>query len=413
MTSFFKKETPWALSWGLLFCFSQIFICLVLAPKSDSFQSLYLKLNQWDSAHYAQIAEQGYHLPPGVLTAQDIHSGRANVTFFPGFPLASRITQVVFGVSTPLALLITAQCFCLLFWTQFFLLLRYWKKSRQLVLKTGLRVALYPGSFFMVVGYSESLFLASLMGLIYGTERWMDSHPKGKVNLNWLLASFSGFCLSMTRLVGMPLFIYPIIRSFSFSLKLKPKIYKKIQLGALFLSFFTALGGALFLIHCQLKFKQWDLYFKLGKIGWGNEPHYLSLLNPLSYLPRLFFEDTTISVCKISSLFILILFFFCYRVELIEKRGIKFRLGIYISAFFLFFIPLAGKIAHQLEGMVRYNLPVFILLVLAVSNLGPLSETFFLKKWMTHRGLRTAGLILSLVTQIWMILVFTRGGWVA
>jgi hypothetical protein len=84
--------------------------------------SSYLRLNNWDSLHYFEIAERGYHLPEGsqTFTNADVNAFRATGAFFPGYPVAVSLVRDIFGISTELSLLWVAQIAAVLFWVYFF-----------------------------------------------------------------------------------------------------------------------------------------------------------------------------------------------------------------------------------------------------------------------------------------------------
>ena len=63
-------------------------------------------------------------------------------------------------------------------------------------------IVVHPGPFYLVVGYSESLFLLGLLGYFYWCEkagRW-----------SWSLAARHGFGMTATRLVGLPAAVFPV-----------------------------------------------------------------------------------------------------------------------------------------------------------------------------------------------------------
>lgn len=114
-------------------------------------------LNKWDANHYANIAENGY-------TANE-------VAFFPLYPLLVRGLTAL-GVPTKIALLAISWTFCLLatvvllHWFKFELQQRKSKLSPWVPM---LIFAVFPTSFYLGLGYSESMFifLATLALLAY------------------------------------------------------------------------------------------------------------------------------------------------------------------------------------------------------------------------------------------------------
>jgi hypothetical protein len=398
-----KQDISRSIRWGLLFYFIQLALVLLVAPRFQGLESVYMRLNQWDSWHYLDIVNRGYQLPPGLLTANDVHSNRANVGYFPAYPLIVQAFQSIVPVSSSLGLLLVAQFFCVLFWTQFFLLLRFLGLRWQTCFRWGITIFVYPASFFLIAGYSESLFLAALLGFILWTEVALK---RTKSILSWGLAALCGVLLSSSRLVGIPLVIYPLFRVF-FS---KSQPQRRItQVKAIGLAGVSGMGGLAFFIWTYFRFGQWDLYLKLQKLGWGNEPDYGALFYPTSYFPKLFFEDTTTSVCKASNLFILGLF-----LGLLIRCRKKVDWSLFLISFSMFFISLSGKASYSMDSMVRYNLPVFVIWIVAwikSTDSGRWCQSSFQGR--RQNGFLWLGYLIALAFQIWMIRVFTKGGWVA
>src|SRR5437868_6681437 len=71
---------------GLALTLAQLLFVMSLSYR-QSFAASYVKLFQFDSVWYENIAANGYHsvVPPGP-----IDMGRDNVAFFPGFPALAR-----------------------------------------------------------------------------------------------------------------------------------------------------------------------------------------------------------------------------------------------------------------------------------------------------------------------------------
>jgi hypothetical protein len=424
----FRSEFAYACRWGLIFCLAQVFLCLLIAPHQGGLEKTYQRLIQWDSYHYIDIVERGYQLPEGTLTAEDVHANRANVGYFPGYPFFSKSAKLLFGTSNPISLLLVAQLFCFIFWTEIFLLMGFWGVPKRERLFCAFTIGVFPSAFFLVAGYSESLFMATLLGLILGTERWIILAGGRKVDSNWVLAAVSGFFLSATRLVGIPLAVYPVIRWVN-----EQQSYKMDRkwMRVILLSSFSILGGISFFLICQIWFGHWDVYLKLQQLGWGNKPNYLALFLPSSYIPKLFFEDTTTSVCRASNLFVLCLFIGLVWMKRSLKNTGKMHksylqmlrnpsnlfgdsriLGLFYAASSMFFISLSGKASYSMDSMVRYNFPVFVILVLMiVKSALPEVQQLLRQRW--KRWLLISGYVLAIAVQVWMIRVFCKGGWVA
>lgn len=415
---------------GFLFCVTQILIATNLAPHSpgktiwasfqsgQSGQSSYFRLNQWDSAHYEDISENGYHMPASAPVSMDVHRGAANVAYFPAYPLLVRFVQNTCGITTQLALLLVAHFFCWMAWTYFFLImLEFENVSLRKALFAGFTVAVHPAAFFLVSGYSESLFIATMLGFIYWNERWKT---KDGGSLCWIFAAAHGVVMTGIRLFGLAVALYPIIYVIR-----EIREIKKSSLSAIALCVTSCAGCLLFFIWSQYKFHHWDLYFSMQQLGWGNHPDYFAILKPASYLPHFFFEDTADSISRTSIPFtawLLVLFginYFGKKEGTLNKR----YLSLGIVALLLFYLPLAGKARANMDSMIRYTFPAFLLLIIPLVSMLDFAwnksqrnttKGNMAKRWVTTRKIGLVLLyIIALATQFYAMYRFLRGGWVA
>jgi hypothetical protein len=371
----------------------QVCFLFLLAPGESFSIERFLKLLNWDSRHYESIASRGYVLPLGEVTSADIHEGRANVVFFPGYPLAARGLSRLLGISVPWALLLVAQLSSVIFWSYFQLLLRQAGAGDRSVRWTLLMAILHPAAFFVVCGYTEAMFLACALGYMYWTHRWL-------LRRDWLaygLAGIHGFVMCATRIVGFALLPYPYMRGWR----------EKAYLPALILGGLGALGGIAFFAWCQHRFDDWSVYFQLEEVGWRNHRLWFAILDPRSYIPRFFFEHDIDSFNRASLPFTAFLFGWAWWLEKGQPdRGARFPL--YLSAFVLFYIPLTGKANANMDSMIRYTFPVYLLLLLC---LAPMLERAGISR--RTRALIATGAAFSFAIQVYFAIRFLRGGWVA
>jgi len=191
----------------------------------------------------------------------------------------------VFRVETETALLITAQLAAWGFWTYFFLFCERWKLSSTLRFFGALAIAAHPAAFFLIAGYSESLFLMALIGFIY----W--SSAEGRTAK--ILAAFHGIAMSATRIVGIPCAAFPVVRdlfSKGWSALRDPRGWLRnygssvaVMSGAIF-------GAIFFFLYCQWRWGRWDMYMLTQSAGWNIEPDYLAVFRRSNYrwlLPQL------------------------------------------------------------------------------------------------------------------------------
>jgi hypothetical protein len=127
---------------------------------SRGIESAYHGLAQWDTNWFASVVDRGYSL---AMT-----DGREmNVAFFPAYPALALLFKKLLFLNTKTALLVTAQSACIGFWTYFLLLLRSWKVTWRHAMSGVLAVVSFPSAFYLVAGYSESLFLFGLLGMMW------------------------------------------------------------------------------------------------------------------------------------------------------------------------------------------------------------------------------------------------------
>lgn len=382
---------------ALVICLAQLSLALIFAPHGQG--PAYLKLNEWDSKHYLSIVENGYrmeHVPP---TGEDVHADRDNVGFFPALPVLAQGIKKATSLSSELALLLTSQVFALVFWIYFLLLLGL-RASRFYAIAA---VAVYPSAFFLMAGYTESIFLAALLGMIYWFRRLLRAENKFHKVAYVLVAGLHGFLLSSSRLVGGVCALFPLIQILGIPSGEKLRREAPWALITVGLS----MGGVLlFFGWCQIHFGQWNLYLKLQELGWGNLPNYWALLDPRTYVPHLFFEDTIDSISRASIPLTVGYLIYLWRKDPEPKE----RLGLYGVCVLMLFLYVSGKANAKFDSMIRYTLPGFTLLVLAHFEI-VLAKRGALPVKLPARW--KAVLAFSFLVQLWMEYVFLHGHWVA
>jgi hypothetical protein len=368
----------------------------------------YRSLSQWDSKWYARIADRCY---ADAVPADEL--GKSPVGFFPGYPLLARAVAQVTGLATPDALLVTAQLACWAFWAYVLLFLRRWRVPSRLAAAGAVAVAVHPCAFFLVAGYSESLFLAGALGFLY----W--SSARGPLARS--LAALHGIVMTGTRIVGLPLVICPVIVALVPLPQREATGTVRSLVSAGSLAFTAALGGLLFFGFCQLRLGHWDLYLQIQRVGWGVRPDYLAFLRPGIYMPvmpaiahgdvnpndlsRLCVPLTALALAVLAALE-------CWRAR--SATGFREqRLGQYLAAAILFYLAVAGLANSGMISMVRYTFCVHVLLVLAaVSWLASRPLT-----WGTPQRVAVYAFLLTAIAsatfEIMLARRFTHGEWVA
>src|SRR6266478_655609 len=395
---------------ALLVTLMQIAMAVGLLAPDGPLSSRYSSLIQHDSYWFMNIVDRGYQtiVPPINHKVMEV----SNVAFFPAYPALASLFRSVFRVETETALLTTAQLAAWGFWTYFFLFCERWKLSSTLRFFGALAIAAHPAAFFLIAGYSESLFLMALIGFIY----W--SSAEGRTAK--ILAAFHGIAMSATRIVGIPCAAFPVVRdlfSKGWSALREPRGWLRnygssvaVMSGAIF-------GAIFFFLYCQWRWGRWDMYMLTQSAGWNIEPDYLAVFRPSNYrwlLPQL--NDPT-QMSQMSMTVGALLLIAIAVVELLpairRSTELSTRIGIYFCAAVIYYISVSGVASLDMESMLRYEFCVHALIVLAFLHFlrqfrvpPPLLRVF---------GMAAAVLVsaLGLSVQGWYVWNFTRGNWVA
>lgn len=394
-SSYFRRFLGAALLLGV-----QLSLALCLAPSgTDSqlyqplpppknwipYQDRYHRLANWDSYHYFEVVERGYHLN-APATTESIEAFQVNGSFFPGYPLWARWMKELFSIDSQTALLISAQLATFIFWIYLLSLgIKNGLNQKQLI-QSLVWTALYPTAFFFVTGYSESLFCAAMLGYLYWCDEWLSRRKK----VFFWIAVFHGMILSATRLFALPILGYP------FLVCLFQKKDRKVL--SLFLAGLSASGTALFFLWCHWKLGSWDLYFKLQKIGWGNATSPGAIFRVWDWYPRINHELTMTSINRVSIPVNLLLILTGIVLDL--RRNVLNRMPLYVIGLVLLYLSVIAKAGSGYDSLSRYTLPIYILSILALTQM----------KW-KNRWFLLVGIIF-LIAQAWIGFRFLHGKWV-
>jgi hypothetical protein len=315
-------------------------------------------------------------------------------------------------VDTETALLIAAQLAAWGFWTYFFLFCKRWNLSPALRFFGALSILAHPAAFFLIAGYSESLFLMALIGFIY----W-----SGAENLSAKIwASLHGILMSATRIVGVPCAAYPVVRRVfikGWSALRDPRDWVRQYGSAVAVTLAAILGAVSFFIYCQLRWGRWDMYMLTQSAGWNIEPDYFAVFRPSNYrwlLPELNDPTQMSQMAMTFGAILLVLVPLCEFLPAIRRRTEwTTRIGIYFCAAVIYYISVSGVASIDMESMLRYEFCVHVLIVLAFLH--------FLRQFrLPPLPLRVIGITatvlacaIGLSVQGWYVWNFTRGNWVA
>src|SRR6266487_4469647 len=242
------------------------------APISDRYSALI----QQDSYWFMNIIDRGYQtiVPPIDHKVMEV----SNVAFLPAYPAIAALFRYGLDIDSNTALLITAQLAAWGFWSYFFLFCKRWNVPLPAQICGALLIAAHPAAFFLVAGYSESLFLMALLGFIY----W--STAEGRSAKIW--AAAHGIVMSATRIVGIVCAAFPMVRSLflkGWKGLREPRAWFRQYAPAIRLSAVATLGALFFFIYCQVCWGNWNMYMLTQAAGWGIIPDYLAVFKPSSY----------------------------------------------------------------------------------------------------------------------------------
>ena len=399
---------PWLV--GLFVTLAQLTVAVFLLAPDGPFSYRYASLVQHDGYWFENIVDRGYQtiVPPINHKVMEV----SNVGFFPGYPALVGLFRFIFPVDTATALLIVAQIAAWGFWTYFFLFCERWKLSSSLCLFGALVIAAHPAAFFLIAGYSESLFLMALLGFIY----W--SSTEGRTAR--ILAAVHGILMSATRIVGIPCAAFPVVRDVfrkGWSALRQPRRWLQNYGSSAAVMMVAILGAVSFFVYCQMRWSRWDMYMLTQFAGWNIEPDYLAVFHPSNYrwlLPEL---SNPTQMSQMSMTFGALLLIAMAIVEILPalRRRTEWtaRVGIYFCAAVIYYVSVSGVASLDMESMLRYEFCVHALIVLAFLH--------FLRQFrLPPLPVRALGIALvvvacavSLSVQGWYVWNFTRGNWVA
>ncbi|PYL67325.1 MAG: hypothetical protein DMF28_09445, partial [Verrucomicrobia bacterium] len=327
-------------------------------------------------------------------------------------PAIAALFRYGLNIDSGAALLITAQLAAWGFWSYFFLFCKRWNVSPALQICGALLIAAHPAAFFLVAGYSESLFLMALLGFIY----W--STAAGRSAKPW--AAAHGIVMSATRIVGIVCAAFPLVHSLflkGWKGLREPRAWFRQYAAVIGLMAVATLGALFFFIYCQVRWGNWNMYMLTQAAGWGIIPDYLAVFKPSSYrwlVPALNDPTEASQLSMTLGAVLLVGVALCELLATIRRPAcLPVRAGIYFCAAAIYYLSVSGVACVSMESMLRYEFCVHALIVLAFLN--------FLRQFRTPPmlvrafGIAAVALLSAagLCVQGWYVWNFTRGNWVA
>src|ERR1041385_1239578 len=389
---------------------TQIAVALFLLAPDGPFSDRYATLVQHDSYWFMNIVNRGYGtiVPPIGYKTMEI----SNVAFFPAYPAIAALVHYVVRLDTTSALLVTAQAAAWAFWSYFFLFCQRWNISPLLQFFGALAILAHPAAFFLVAGYSESMFMMGLLGFMF----WSTAEGKGAR----ALAVLHGFIMSATRIVGIPCAGYPVVQALFSNgwrglggVRSWVKQYASAGLGMVG----ATLGAGVFCLYCLLRWGRWDMYMLTQEAGWAIIPDYLAVLKPSSYhwlVPALKNPTEASQMAMTLGGGLLLAMMLCELLPSIRRKfGWTARIGFYFCAAVIYYVSVSGVASVEMESMLRYEFCVHALIVLAILHF--LHQLPTDRLWVRVSGMAVMALLSAagLGVQGWYVWNFTRANWVA
>jgi len=399
---------PWAL--GLMMTLLQIIVAVGLIAPEGPLSYRYDTLIQHDSYWFANIVDRGYEttVPPISHKMMEV----SNVAFFPAYPAIAAVLHYGLRLSIYDALLVTAQAAAWGFWSYFFLFCERWNISPLLQFFGALSILAHPTAFFLVAGYSESLFMMGLFGFMF----WSTAEGKGAK----ALAVLHGSLMSATRIVGIPCAAYPVVQTVfrdGWRGLVEVRCWWRRYATPAGLMVGATLGAGLFFFYCLLRWGRWDMYMLTQQSGWAIIPDYLAVFKPSSYhwlVPALNNPTEASQMTMTLGGILLLAVILCELLPVVRRRfpGTT-RVGFYFCAAVIYYISVSGVASVEMESMLRYEFCVHALIVLAILHF--LHQLPAPRLWVRASGMAAIALLSAagLSVQGWYVWNFTRGNWVA
>lgn len=395
---------------GLILTLAQIATAVCLLAPPGPFSYRYATLIQHDGYWFMNIVNRGYGttVPPIDHKVMEV----SNVGFFPAYPALASILERGLNVETTTALLLVSQAAAWAFWSYFFLFCERWNLSPALRLFGAMSIFAHPAAFYLIAGYSESLFLMGLVGFIY----WSGAEGRGAK----FWAALHGVVMSGTRIAGVICAACPVVT----------KVFREgwnglrdwrgwphRYLSAIGLTMAAASGAILFFVFCQVRWGHWNMYMLTQSAGWAITPDYLAIFKPSSYrwlFPALNDPTEMSQMAMTIGGLMFVVIALCEFLPVVRRNStFATRAGIYFCAIAIYYISVSGVACVQMESMLRYSFCAYTLIVLAFLHL--LSRIRIPSALVRALGMGTMALIsaIGFGVQGWYVWNFTRGNWVA
>jgi hypothetical protein len=234
----------------------------------------------WDAEIFRSIAEHGYRFE---LEIRD--PGRNwdtnNVAYPPLYPFLARMAQALLSLSWPAALVLVANLASIAALSFLVLIAQRLRIDGPWLVVLLLVFALYPGSIWLLAGYSDALSLALAFAILHVALGVLDdpSRRRGVLLLVLgLLLGLTHFRMSVLTaggaMIGLTWWARGLLDALSWQQKRHIALLQCLPvLGAM-----LAMLG--FFAYCHLAFGRWDAYQQIIFGVWGpSTPDFLQILD--------------------------------------------------------------------------------------------------------------------------------------
>lgn len=349
----------------LLTVLQVLFVCFFEQPNNGFWANYKAQSLHWDANWYRSIVLRGYQLPAQI-------GDQSSMGFFPGYPVSALLIKTIFHTGVTFANVMAANIAGTAMWGYILLFFRKWNTPSVLRVLFCALIITHPAAFYLAKGYSESLFCASLLGLIYWTHT--------TYRYRWILIMISGVMLSATRFIGVPLCLYPMIYEVCAQCDRRQLSLRRFVMP-IASSCTSLMGAGMFFVYSHVKFGMWNAYFSVQRNAWNTAINFQNLFdlrvlrmkvpdiasdpNPMAY-------NNYIVPLTLVFLGMMILTEWLLLPRRKQTKVFE-RLPIYSMAVLqLMLIIAVGRVAVDrinFIGALRYMLPVHIVMLVAAAHL--------------------------------------------
>lgn len=203
----------------------------------------------WDAAWYASIAEEGYFIRP---PREGEKYAFTNTVFFPLFPYAARALGYVVGDHIIAGLIIANLCAFGAVYYVYRIGTLFFDEERARF--ATLLMLVFPTSFFLIVYYTESLFLCTAAGSVYHF-----------LNRRYAASGVLGALAMLSRSTGLLLFVV-YVAWLAYEMVRRRERFRLAWAWLLLIP--AALGVFMYMLYVQVGD---PLAFSRHQAGWGRQ----------------------------------------------------------------------------------------------------------------------------------------------